>query len=229
MGVDVEMADECKHVREQELSNEHISHVWNLNSIKLPLCNFQILSEECASNLQNQICHISGRAPYGDSNAIVMFQSNTPVGLKWNYPLYAGFRRGRIFVIYEILSYCVSSDTEIALRSSWLFQWVGVQGLPTECDRRHPLDRSFANVFGNMCRKRWILYQTTYWSVSIPIQICVRCENFSICKHSMECQDQICHVFQRKPRPWFVICSLLTTMCILLLYRYSVLIAHLVS
>ena len=53
-------------------------------------------------------------------------------------------------------------------------------------------------------------------------------KNYLISKYSIECQDENCYVCQRQPRSWFVNCALLTTMCILLLYRYFVLIAHLV-
>ena len=61
-------------------------------------------------------------------------------------------------------------------------------------------------------------------------------KHYLISKYSIECQDENCYVCQRQPRSWFVNCnhvhdvncSPLTTMCILLLYRYFVLIAHLV-
>ena len=53
-------------------------------------------------------------------------------------------------------------------------------------------------------------------------------KHYLISKYSIECQDENCYVCQRQPRSWFVNCSPLTTMCILHLYRYFVLIAHLV-
>ena len=53
-------------------------------------------------------------------------------------------------------------------------------------------------------------------------------KHYLISKYFIECQDENCYVCQRQPRSWFVNCSPLTTMCILLLYRYFVLIAHLV-
>ena len=54
-------------------------------------------------------------------------------------------------------------------------------------------------------------------------------KHYLINKYSIECQDESCYVCQRQPRSWFANCSLLTTVCILLLYRYSVSIAHLVT
>ena len=53
-------------------------------------------------------------------------------------------------------------------------------------------------------------------------------KHYLISKYFIECQDESCYVCQRQPRAWFVNCPLLTTMCILLLYRYFVSIAHLV-
>ena len=76
---------------------------------------------------------------------------------------------------------------------------------------------------------------------SIPNHILTRIDNHSIeriasavkhyliSKYSIECQGENCYICQRQPRSWFVNCSSLTTRCILLLYRYIVLIAHLVS
>ena len=52
-------------------------------------------------------------------------------------------------------------------------------------------------------------------------------KHYLISTYSIECQDENCYVCQRQPRSWFANCSPLTTMCILLLYRYFVLIAHL--
>ena len=52
-------------------------------------------------------------------------------------------------------------------------------------------------------------------------------KHYLISKYSTECQDENCYVCQRQPRSWFVNCSPLNTMCISLLYRYFVLIAHL--
>ena len=53
-------------------------------------------------------------------------------------------------------------------------------------------------------------------------------KHYLISKYSIECQDENFYVCQRQPRSRFVNCSPLTTMCISLLYRYFVLIAHLV-
>ena len=54
-------------------------------------------------------------------------------------------------------------------------------------------------------------------------------KHYLISKYFIERQDENCYVCQRQPRSWFMNCSPLTTMCIWLLHRYFVLIAHLVS